>query len=176
MAFADKFFRLDGKAALVTGGYGGFGAAICHGLAEMGAKVAISGHNAEKCVALADELRAKGHEAYGTAFNALSVTDTRRMVDEVASQFGRLDILINTVGGQKEEKADEVTEDNFDHVIDLNLKGTMFQAHAAAKHMIKGGQGGKQVHFGSVRSQLALRGRGFAAYCAAKGGISILCR
>src|SRR5262245_16202035 len=98
------------------------------------------------------------------------------MVDEVASQFGRLDILINTVGGQKEEKADEVTEENFDHVIDLNLKGTMFQAQAAARHMISAGQGGKQVHFGSVRSQLALRGRGFAAYCAAKGGLSIICR
>jgi gluconate 5-dehydrogenase len=176
MTSVDKFFRLDGKVALVTGGYGGFGAAVCHGLAAMGAKVAISGHNAEKCAALAAELEAEGHDAYGTAFNALSVADTRRMVDEVAKHFGKLDILINTVGGQREEKADDVTEENFDHVINLNLKGTMFQAQAAAKHMIKGGAGGKQVHFGSVRSQLALRGRGFAAYCAAKGGLSILCR
>jgi len=55
------------------------------------------------------------------------------------------------------------------------LKGAMFQAQAAARHMIKQG-GGKQVHLGSVRSLLALRGRGFAAYCAAKGGLSIMCR
>jgi amino acid transporter len=93
-------------------------------------------------------------------FDALSVKDTGRMIDEVARRFGRLDILVNTVGGQREEKADDVTEENFDYVIDLNLKAVMFQAQAAAKHMIAGKQGGKQVHFGSVRSQLALRGRG----------------
>ena len=96
------------------------------------------------------------------------------MVDDVAKHFGRLDILVNTVGGQREEKADDVTEENFAHVIDLNMKSAMFQAQAAARHMMQGG--GKQVHFGSVRSQLALRGRGFAAYCAAKGGLAILCR
>jgi gluconate 5-dehydrogenase len=98
------------------------------------------------------------------------------MVDEVAARFGRLDILVNTVGGQREERADEATDDNFSYVLDLNLKSAMFQAQAAAKHMIQQGTGGKQVHFGSVRSQLALRGRGFAAYCAAKGGLGILCR
>jgi gluconate 5-dehydrogenase len=171
----EKFFGLGGKVALVTGGYGGIGAAVCEGLAAMGAKVAVSGHNAEKAQALAAELKKKGHDAFALGFNALSVTDTRRMIDEVAKHFGRLDILVNTVGGQREEKADEVTEENFDHVIDLNLKSVMFQAQAAAKHMIAAG-GGKQVHFGSVRSQLALRGRGFAAYCAAKGGLSIMCR
>ena len=172
----EKFFRLDGKVALVTGGYGGIGAAVCRGLAAMGAKVAVAGHNPEKCAALVDELKGSGYDAFGSAFNALSVPDTRRLVDEVAAHFGRLDILVNTVGGQREEKADEVTEENFDHVIDLNMKSVMFQAQAAARHMIAGGSGGKQVHFGSVRSQLALRGRGFAAYCAAKGGLSILCR
>jgi NAD(P)-dependent dehydrogenase (short-subunit alcohol dehydrogenase family) len=174
MASVENVFRLDGKAALVTGGYGGIGAAVCRGLATMGARVAVAGHNAEKASALATELKGEGHDAFASSFNALSVRDTRRMVDEVAQHFGRLDILVNTVGGQREEKADDVTEENFDHVIDLNLKSTMFQAQAAAKHMM--GSGGKQVHFGSVRSQLALRGRGFAAYCAAKGGLSVLCR
>jgi NAD(P)-dependent dehydrogenase (short-subunit alcohol dehydrogenase family) len=56
----------------------------------------------------------------------------------------------------------------------LNLKTAMFQSQAAAKHMIKQGGGGKQLFFASVRSQLALRGRGFSAYCAAKGGLSVL--
>src|SRR5262245_58213105 len=171
---AEKFFGLGGKVALVTGGYGGIGAAGCEGLAAMGAKVAISGHNAQKAQALAAELHAKGHDAFALGFNALSVKDTRRMVDDVAKHFGRLDILVNTVGGQREEKADDVTEENFAHVIDLNMKSAMFQAQAAARHMMQ--SGGKQVHFGSVRSQLALRGRGFAAYCAAKGGLAVLCR
>jgi len=176
MTAAEKYFGLSGKTALVTGGSGGIGSAMCDGLAAMGAKVAIADQNLEKATALASELKSRGHEALALAFNALSVADTRRMVDAVATHFGRLDILVNTVGGQREEKADEVTEGNFDHVIDLNLKSAMFQAQAAAKHMIAGGNGGKQVHFGSVRSHLALRGRGFAAYCAAKGGLAILCR
>jgi len=176
MISADKFFRLDGKVALVTGGSGGIGSAVCQGLGVMGAKVAIADMNLEKATALADELKQGGVDAKAWAFNALSAVDTRRMVDEVASHFGRLDILINTVGGQREENADELTEENFDHVLDLNLKSAAFQAQAAAKHMIKGGNGGKQVHFGSVRSQLALRGRGFVAYCAAKGGLAIMCR
>jgi gluconate 5-dehydrogenase len=173
MHSSDQFFRLDGKVALVTGGYGGIGEAVCRGLTAMGAKVAVAGHNAEKAAACATAL---GGGAYAAPFDALSVRDTRRMVDEVAAHFGRLDILVNTVGGQREERADEVTDENFTHVLDLNLKSAMFQAQAAAQHMIQQGSGGKQVFFGSVRSQLALRGRGYAAYCAAKGGLGILCR
>jgi gluconate 5-dehydrogenase len=176
MHSADQFFRLDGKAALVTGGYGGIGEAVCRGLIGMGAKVAVAGHDAEKARACAAALAADGGDAHAATFDALSVDDTRRMVDEVAARFGRLDILVNTVGGQREERADEATDDNFSYVLDLNLKSAMFQAQAAARYMIQQGTGGKQVHFGSVRSQLALRGRGFAAYCAAKGGLGILCR
>jgi NAD(P)-dependent dehydrogenase (short-subunit alcohol dehydrogenase family) len=172
----DRLFRLDGKVALVTGGYGGIGEAVCRGLAAMGAKVAVTGHNGEKAQAYAQTLQGEGCDAYATAFDVISVADTRRMVDEVAAHFGRLDILVNTVGVQREEKADEATEENFDYVVDVNLKGTMFQAQAAAAHMVRQGTGGKQLHFGSVRSQLALRGRGFAAYCAAKGGMGTLCK
>jgi glucose 1-dehydrogenase len=76
----------------------------------------------------------------------------------------------------REQKADEVTEEVWDNVIDINLKGAMFQAQAAARHMIRQGSGGKQVHIGSVRTQLALRGRGYAAYCATKGGLGMLCK
>ena len=98
------------------------------------------------------------------------------MVDQAAAHFGRLDILVNCIGLNREEKADEVTEAMFDHVYNINLKSAMFQAQAAARHMIRQGNGGKQVHVGSVRSLLALRGRGYAAYCAAKGGLITLCR
>jgi gluconate 5-dehydrogenase len=166
-------FRLDGKVALVTGGYGGIGEAVSRGLAEMGAKVAIAGHNREKADAFAASL---GAGAFSATFDASSVPDIERMVDEVATHFGRLDILVNCVGLNREEKAGEVTEAQFDHVVDVNLKGAMFQAQAAARHMIRQGTGGKQVHMGSVRTLLGLRGRGYAGYCAAKGGLAILCK
>jgi NAD(P)-dependent dehydrogenase (short-subunit alcohol dehydrogenase family) len=169
----EHVFRLDGKVALVTGGYGGIGEAVSRGLAEVGAKVAIAGHNREKATALAAAL---GHGAFAAAFDVSSVADIERMVDEVAGHFGRLDILVNCVGLNREEKAGEVTEQQFDYVLDVNLKGAMFQAQAAARHMIRQGTGGKQVHIGSVRTLLGLRGRGYAAYCAAKGGLAILCK
>ena len=171
-----QLFRLDGKVALVTGGYGGIGEAVCTGLAAVGAKVAITGHNGDKAHALADTLKADGLDVYATAFEATSVEETRRMVDEVADHFGRLDILVNCIGLNREEKAEEVTEEKFDYVFSVNLKSAMFQAQAAARHMIRQGDGGKQVHLGSVRTLLGLRGRGYAAYCSTKGGLAILCK
>jgi NAD(P)-dependent dehydrogenase (short-subunit alcohol dehydrogenase family) len=171
-----NLFRLDGKVAVVTGGYGGIGAPVSHALAAMGAKVAIAGHNEGKASACADALRNSGFDSYAAQFDAFSVADTQRMVDDVAAHYGEVHILVNAVGLQREEKAEDVTEKNFDHVIGGNLKTMMFQAQAAARQMIRQGKGGKQIHFGSVRSLLALRGRGFAAYCAAKGGMPILCK
>jgi NAD(P)-dependent dehydrogenase (short-subunit alcohol dehydrogenase family) len=176
MISTERLFRIDGKTALVTGGYGGIGEAVCRGLAQMGAKIAVAGHNGERAAACAAALRAEGHDAWSAVFQATSVPDTRRMVDEAADHFGSLDILVNCVGLNKEQKADEVTEEMFDHVFDVNLKSAMFQAQAAAKHMIRQGRGGKQIHIGSVRSLLALRGRGFAAYCGSKGALITLCK
>jgi NAD(P)-dependent dehydrogenase (short-subunit alcohol dehydrogenase family) len=175
MSSLDRLFRFDGKVALVTGGYGGIGEVVSRGLAQAGARVAVAGHNAEKAQACVEALRQQGCDAHATAFESVSVTDTRRMTDEVAGHFGRLDILVNCVGLNREEKAEEVTEEMFDHVVDVNLKSAMFQAQAAARHMIRQG-GGRQVHIGSVRTLLALRGRGYAAYCASKGGLAILCK
>jgi gluconate 5-dehydrogenase len=172
----DRLFRLDGKVALVTGGYGGIGEAVSQGLAGMGAKVAVAGHNAAKAASCAEALRKNGADAYAAVFDSVSVPETRRMVDDVARHFGRLDILVNCVGLNREEKAEDVTEEMFDHVVDVNLRSAMFQAQAAARHMIGQGTGGRQVHIGSVRTLLALRGRGYAAYCASKGGLAVLCK
>ena len=174
MSLPEDLLRLDGKVALVTGGYGGIGLSVSRGLAAAGAKVAIAGRNRDKACAAAAAIRELGHEAYAAAFDALSVPETERMTDEVAGHFGGLDILVNCVGTNREQKAEDFSEEQFDFVLDVNLKGAMFQARAAARHMIRQGRGGKQVHIGSVRTQLALRGRGYAAYCASKGGLGIL--
>jgi NAD(P)-dependent dehydrogenase (short-subunit alcohol dehydrogenase family) len=170
MSSPADLLRLDGKVALVTGGYGGIGASVSRGLAALGAKVAVAGHNAEKAQACAESIG-----GYAAPFDALSVAGTRRMADEVAAHFGRLDILVNCVGLNREAKAEEFDEERWDYVVDVNLKSAMFQAQSAARHMIAQGSG-KQVHIGSVRTQLGLRGRGYAAYCAAKGGLAILCK
>jgi gluconate 5-dehydrogenase len=176
MVAIEQLFRLDGKVALVTGGYGGIGEAVSRGLAQAGAQVAIAGHNGARASALAHALNAEGYSAWSSAFEATSVAETQRTIDNAASHFGKLDILVNCIGLNREEKAEEVTEEMFDYVYTVNLKSAMFQAQAAARHMIRQGSGGKQVHLASVRSILALQGRGYAAYCAAKGGLMTLCK
>jgi gluconate 5-dehydrogenase len=145
-------------------------------LAAAGAKVAVAGHDEPRAKALVDNLSGKGHDALAVHFDAASVEQIHTMTDSVADYFGGIDILVNCVGLNREAKAEEFTEDMFDFVYTANLKSAMFMAQAAARHMIKGGQGGKQVHLGSVRTLLALRGRGYAAYCAAKGGLATLCK
>ena len=176
MSFAEEVFGVRGKVALITGGYRGLGAAITEGLAKMGACVAITGIETAQAGEFAAALRSRGFDAYSARFDVLSVEDTRAMMDGVVRRFGRLDILVNCVGVNREQPAGDVTEEIFDNVLGINLRGAMFQAQAAAHHMIRQGSGGKQVHIGSVRTQLALRGRGYAAYCASKGGLGTLCK
>jgi NAD(P)-dependent dehydrogenase (short-subunit alcohol dehydrogenase family) len=171
-----QHFRLDGKVALVPGGYGGIGEAVCWGLASAGAKVAVAGRNAQRTQSLADALQQAGHTAFAAPFDAHQVQDIQRMVDGVAVHFGQIDILVNCVGLNREEKLLDVTEENFDFVYSANLKSALFLAQAAAKHMIRQGNGGKQAHLGSVRTLLGLRGRGYTAYTAAKGGLGTMCK
>ncbi|MEP6791978.1 MAG: SDR family oxidoreductase [Ramlibacter sp.] len=168
-------FSLKGKTAYVTGGYGGIGEAIAWALALAGAKVAVSGRDAAKARALAEELQRAGHDAFGVAMDAHSVASIRDSVDAVADKLGGLHILANCVGIQREQKLLEVTEETYDEVLQVNLKAAMFQAQAAAKHQIAAG-GGAQLHLLSVRAQLGLRGRGYSAYCSTKGGLVMLIR
>lgn len=169
-------FDLEGKVAYVPGGYGGIGEAIAWALALAGAKVAVSGRDPRKAEAFASTLAASGHQALGLAMDAHSVADIRTSVDAVAAHWGRLDILVNCIGIQREQKLLEVTEETFDEMLAVNLKSAMFLAQAAAKHQIAGGRGGAQVHLLSVRAQLGLRNRGYSAYCSTKGGLVMLIR
>jgi gluconate 5-dehydrogenase len=169
-------FDLRGKTAYVTGGYGGIGEAIAWGLALAGAQVAVSGRDESRAQELASALRAAGHEALGLAMDAHSVPQIQASVDAVAGHFGKLDVLVNCVGMQREQALLEVSEEVFDEVLQVNLKAAMFLAQAAARHQISGGRGGTQVHLLSVRAQLGMRARGYSAYAGSKGGLVMLVR
>lgn len=175
MSAAEQIFGIRDKVALVTGGYRGIGASIAAGFAGMGAKLAVTGIEGAQAASFAASLRDRGHDVYSAQFDVVSAAATHSMVDGVAEHFGRLDILVNRIGVNREQNANEVTEEVFDNVVAVNLKGAMFQAQAA-RHMVRQQSGGKQVHIGSVRTLLALRGRGYAAYCATKGGLGVLCK
>jgi NAD(P)-dependent dehydrogenase (short-subunit alcohol dehydrogenase family) len=167
-------FDLSGKVAYLPGGYGGLGEAIAWGLALRGARIAISGRDAGKAETLASRLREAGHEAVGLAMDVTEVSDIRRSVDAVVEGFGGVDILVNCIGIQIEQKMTEVTEESFDAVYQVNLRGAMFLGQAVARAQIAAGRGGKQMHLLSVRSQLGIRHRGYSAYCSTKGGMVML--
>jgi gluconate 5-dehydrogenase len=162
-----KLFDLKGKTAFIPGGYGGIGAAISRGLAAAGAKVTIAGRDEKKARALAKKI-GKGVRGIG-----LDVEDVRAIRDTVDG-IGRVDILVNCVGIQREQALTEVTEETYDLVYRTNLKSAMFLAQAVAKKQIAAKRGGRQVHLLSVRAQLGLRGRGYSAYCSTKGGLVML--
>ncbi len=157
--------RLRGKVALVPGGYGGIGAAVCRGLAAEGARVIIAGRSRAKASALARRIR----DAAAMELDVRDVAAIRRGIGALK----RLDLLVNCVGIQREEPLGEVSEDAWDDVYRTNLKAAMFLAQAAAA---KQKRGGKQVHLLSVRAQLGLRGRGYSSYCSTKGGLVMLIR
>ncbi|MEO8527423.1 MAG: SDR family oxidoreductase, partial [Caldimonas sp.] len=114
----------------------------------------------------------------GVAMDAHSTASIRAAVDAAAVHFGALDLLVNCVGIQREERHADVSEVAFDEVVQVNLKAAMFMSQAAARHQIAGlaaGRApGRQVHVLSVRAQLGMRDRGYSAYCATKGALVML--
>ena len=177
-ASLQTLFGLHGRVAYVAGGYGGLGSEIARGLALAGARVAVSGRSAEKADAFAATLRGEGHEALGLAMDAHYASDITASVDRVAVHFGALDLLVNCVGIQREERLADVSEAAFDEVVQVNLKAAMFLAQACARHQVAavaaGRAPGRQVHLLSVRAQLGMRDRGYSAYCASKGALVML--
>jgi NAD(P)-dependent dehydrogenase (short-subunit alcohol dehydrogenase family) len=169
-----NLFDLRHKVAYLPGGYGGIGEAIAWGLAIQGATIVISGRSLSKASDLADAITGAGFKAAACAVDVKSVADIRDSVDFVMETGGKLDILVNCTGIQREEPLTEVTEEAFDEVYQVNLKAAMFLAQAAARYQIAGGTGGKQIHLLSVRSQLALRNRGYSAYSSTKGALVML--
>ena len=168
-------FSLAGRVALIPGGYGDIGAAVARRFSAAGASVAIAGRDGARAERLAAELEGP---ALGLAMDVADVAQIRAGVQRVAAHFGHLDILVNCVGIQREQRIDEVSEEAFDAVLSTNLRGAMFLAQAAARQQVAAVQAGRppgqQVHVLSVRAQLGMRDRGYSAYCATKGALVML--
>ena len=166
---------LEGMTALVTGSGRGIGSALAIGLAQAGANVAVSDvadqmAGAEAAVA---QIRNEGVDSRAYHLDVLDLPNIRQTIEQVAKDFGRLDILVNNAGIRRRQPALEVTEENWDAVIDTNLKGPFFCAQASAQPMIEQGFG----RIINVSSQLAVvAGENRAAYCASKAGLANLTR
>jgi gluconate 5-dehydrogenase len=171
-------FRLDGKVAVVAGGSGGIGVRTCAALAAVGARVAVIGRSPERLEEARAAVEAAGSEALVIAGDMADRADAERAVAETVERFGRLDALVNAIGGGAGTAlypAEEYPESEWDRIVDLNLRTTLLPSQAAARAMIAAGNGGRILNVSSVRGQLGID-NGFSAYVAAKGALDALTR
>ena len=171
-------FRLDGKVALVPGGGGAIGSAIAGALAASGAKVTVVDMTQERADAAAESLRAAGADVLALGADVTSEADCERIVAATVERFGRLDIIVNCVGGGAGKvlhDAQDYPRSDWDWIMELNVRSTLLATQAAVKAMIAAGNGGAVVNISSVRADLGINA-GYSAYVAAKGAISSLTR
>ncbi len=166
---AVNFFDLTGKVAIVTGGNGGIGLGMARGLASSGARVALVGRNAEKSAAAAKDVALEfGVEVIAVTGDVSSESECTRIASEVKAHFGRIDILFNNAGINIRKPPHEMTLDEWNTVMNVNLTSAFLLSKAVYPSMKEVG-GGKIVNIGSMTS---IFGAGFApAYATSKGGI-----
>jgi 2-deoxy-D-gluconate 3-dehydrogenase len=162
-------FRLDGKVALVTGAGRGIGYEIALALAEYGADVAVCSRTPGELEKTCGAIERLGRRALAVRADITKIPDIHAMVDKVMAAFGRIDVLINNAGINIPQFAVDVTEDAWDSIMGINLKGLFFCAQAVGRVMIAQ-KGGKIINISSQTGTVAIPKR--AAYCASKGGVN----
>jgi NAD(P)-dependent dehydrogenase (short-subunit alcohol dehydrogenase family) len=170
----DRLFDVEGLRVLIPGGYGALGEAISWGFARHGATVAIAGPSLSKAQTLAESIRELGLPSHALKLDAKDSRQIADAVDIASETMGGIDVLVNCVGIQREQSILSVTPEVFDEVYSVNLRSAMFLGQEVARRQIAAGIGGRHIHLLSVRSKLALRDRGYSAYCATKGGLLML--
>jgi NAD(P)-dependent dehydrogenase (short-subunit alcohol dehydrogenase family) len=161
-------FNLKGKAAVISGAGGGIGGAIAHALAGYGADIMAVDRNLESARSIAGLITEKGGKAVAYGLDITDVAEIEKMADVAVAQFGRIDILINSAGMNIRKAVVEMHEEDWDPVIDVNLKGAVFCCRAVARVMIKQSKG-KIINIASISSILGHPDR--CAYAASKGGL-----
>jgi 2-deoxy-D-gluconate 3-dehydrogenase len=163
-----RLFDLSGKVAVVTGGNGGIGFGMARGLAEAGSAVVVAGRNAEKSARAVKELQALGAKAVAMEVDVADEASVTALVKGTAGELGRLDILVNNAGTNIRKAPQDLTLDEWHHVMDTNLTSAFLLSKAAYPHMKRAG-GGKIINIGSMMSIFGVR---FSpAYAPSKGGI-----
>jgi glucose 1-dehydrogenase len=167
--------RLNGKVAVVTGGNSGIGKAIVLELARQGAHVVIDYVvDPKKTEALERQLAALGEQAIGIDADVSKVADLQRLISTAVQQFGRLDIMVNNAGIESRTSVLDTTQEQYNRVLDINLKSAFFGCQHAARQMIEQGGGGRIINISSVHEDWPMPGN--TAYCLSKGGMRMLTR
>jgi glucose 1-dehydrogenase len=168
-------YRLEGKAVAITGGDQGIGRAIAERLAREGADVAIcyrgNKAGAEEVVA---GIKATGRRSAAIQCDVGRVADGQRFIAEAIAALGKIDILVNNAGLERHADFWDATEEDYDAVLNVNLKGLFFITQAFVKHRMQAQAGGKVINMSSVHEELPFPH--FTSYCVSKGGVKMLTR
>jgi 2-deoxy-D-gluconate 3-dehydrogenase len=166
-------FDLTGRVAIVTGGNGGLGLAMARGLARAGASIALAARDESKGQTAVNELIASAPRTRFYAFEASSASSCRKLIEAVVTDFGACDILINNAGMNRRKPPEQISEQDWHEILDVNLGAALFCAQAAYPHMKAAGRG-KILNIGSMYSLFGAAT--VAAYAASKGGLVQLTR
>ena len=171
-------FDISGRVALVTGASRGIGRAIALGFAEAGASVALSSRTQADLSQTAEAIRALGARAEAFPADVSRVPEIHALVREVLVRTGQIDILVNVAGVNRRKPSTEISEDDWDAVLDLNLKSLFFTSQAVGRYWIETRRfavehnrgKGKIINIGSIAGEMVSRRR--APYTASKSGVS----
>ncbi len=162
-------FDLTGKVAVITGGTKGLGYGMALTLAHYGADVVVNSRHEEDCQRVAKEIQSLGRRSAGIVADVRRPAECEHLIEEAVKAMGKIDIMICNAGVGNTAIGFDMTEEDWDVVVDTDLKGVFFSAKPAAKQMMDQGTGGKII---CISSAAAFGGsKGIAHYCAAKAGV-----
>jgi NAD(P)-dependent dehydrogenase (short-subunit alcohol dehydrogenase family) len=168
-----KGLSLEGKHALVFGGTSGLGKSIAKGFAEAGADVVAVSRRAEEVRKTAEEIRALDRRTLEATADVTSRDDIQRVIDAMVKEFGRIDILVNSAGTTKRVPSLELADEDWNRILDVNLKGTWYACQIVGRVM-KEQQYGRIINIASIMAFQS--SHEVAAYCASKGAVLMLTR
>ena len=167
--YLDDLFRLDGRVAIVTGGASGLGEAMAHGLAQAGASVAIADANSDAAAEVASSVSDRDYVFHPYGVNVTKKAEVDALVEQVATDLGSVDILVNSAGTAGRFPAEEFPEEEWDRIISVNLKGSFLCCQAAGRRMIAQGNGGAIINIASIGASIVYPHA--TAYNQSKGGV-----
>lgn len=169
--------RLQGKTALVTGGSSGNGRAIARRFAEEGANITVADVREDPRMGgepTHDLIENEGGNAQFVTCDVSSIEDLHAAVDATVEAFGSLDVMVNNAGVERQKPLEEVTEEDYEWLMDINLKGVFFGSQAAVEVMREQDEGGNIINMSSIGGIRGLKNS--SLYCASKGGVTNLTR
>ena len=161
--------QLDGKVAIVTGGSRGIGAEVGARLAEDGAAVVVSGRDGERLQHTVQEWETQGRAVLGVVADAASREDCERLVGTTKQHFGRIDVLVNNAGVTHDQLLVRMTDEDWDRVMEINLRSAFLMTRAVSKALVRQKSGGRIINITSTAG--AMGNAGQVNYSAAKAGL-----